>query len=70
MLGMDRALIGIELLRAHSESSPWQLDQLRERTDKPTLASCTNDQASGVGYHKDHPGGVMPDPAQKSTVQS
>lgn len=70
MLGMDRALIGIELLGAHSESSPWQLDQIRQRTHKPTLASCVNDQASGVGYHKDHPGGVMPDPAQKSTVQS
>ena len=34
MLGMDRALIGIELLRAHSESSPWQLDQFRQRTHK------------------------------------
>jgi hypothetical protein len=28
MLGMDRALIGIELLRAHSRSCPWQFDQI------------------------------------------
>jgi hypothetical protein len=34
VLGMDRALIGIELLRAHSKSSPWQFDHIRERTHK------------------------------------
>jgi hypothetical protein len=27
-------LIGMELLRPHSESSPWQLDQIRQRRHK------------------------------------
>ncbi len=30
MLVMDRSLVGIELLRAHPEDSPGQLDQVRQ----------------------------------------
>jgi hypothetical protein len=31
LLCMDRSLVGIELLRAHPEDAPWQLDKVGER---------------------------------------
>jgi hypothetical protein len=49
MLFMDRSLIGIEVLLAHLEDSPGQLDQVRQCAHEDDA----NPSESALG--KDHP---------------